>query len=287
MVATIGVSVGVALIVWMFVHLRRGIQRDYHPGKVILSILAAAIYLAVMLVLFWLLYVASGTPLGIVAPILLAVVVNYGLTRAVMNYIARRYEGCDNPNEQYKSMRFRYSDMVLAAMTGAGAYGQHQIGVVVTTQWLLVCFAISAILMWVMHKIDSKNYNSVKGSPGTTLTKCYYDFMAHGVFQGLAMATWFTYFAVFLYCLIAQSATGVLTLGCVFVGLVLLAAIGLICLKPRPLDYTTAHSAVATNRKDAFWDGKFWHWALGVATMIAVVIVCYQVTGMSLASTLI
>ena len=268
----------IALGLWITASLST--RNNYRSAKLSRSMLGAVIYLFLLIVLVEMQYAVSYH-CGLILTIVWTVVINYGmLTRAAMNYIARKWEGNTNPDERYKttgSMGFRYSNVVLTAMSGAGMYGLVAANITISVSQLLGAFALSAAMMWIIHRIDSKNYDPAKGSSDATPTKLYHDYMVQGVFWGIAIITWINFL---LRCLITWTMLNLPAFLCIILGFVLLAIIGATGKKYQPLDYAKLHPATAVAQDSLIfdgelWDGKsWWRWFLSIAVVIVLYAIC-------------
>lgn len=276
------VTAVMAGVLFVYNFVRSAINPHYQPGMLYASLLSATVYLGILKLLQLMLGIASGSLLGIRLPIAVAVIVDYAiLTRAVMSYLARS-EGCENPRRRFtgrgSSLGYRFSNLFLAVMTGAGAYGLNRAGLVVTDGWLLIAFACSAVLMWLSRYVDSHNYDVSRGSSDATPTKRYHDFMVQGVFWGLASVTWIAYSIHSLLTLsVADWSATIVIAG----GLVALLVIG-IAGHFHPIDYAKIHPRLTADGKEEVWDGYAIHWVVGIAFVIGIVVALYWATGLPL-----
>lgn len=276
------VTAVMAGVLFVYNFVRSAINPHYQPGMLYASLLSATVYLGILKLLQLMLVITSGSMFGIKLPIVVAVIVDYAiLTRAVMNHLARS-EGCENPRRRFtgegSSLGYRFSNLFLAVMTGAGAYGLNRAGLVVTDGWLLIAFACSAVLMWANRYIDSRNYDVSRGSSDATPTKRYHDFMVQGVFWGLSGVTWIAYSIHSLLTLsVADWSATIVIAG----GLVALLVIG-IAGHFHPIDYAKIHPCLTTDGKEEVWDGYAIHWVVGIAFVIGIVVALYWAPGLPL-----
>lgn len=265
-------TVVMAVVLFVYNFVRSAINPHYQSGMLYASLLSATVYLGILKLLQLMLGIASGFVLGIGLPIVVAVIVNYAiLTRAVMNYLARS-EGCEDPRQRFtgkgSSLGYRFSNLSLAVMTGAGAYGLNCAGLKVADRWLLIAFACSAVLMWASRYIDSRHYDVSNGSSDATPTKRYHDFMVQGVFWGLSGVTWIAYSIHSLLTLsVADWSATIVIAG----GLVALLVIG-IAGHFHPIDYAKIHPCLAKDDEEEVWDGFAYHWIVGIVLVIAIVV---------------
>ena len=263
-----------AIVLFVYGFVRSVINPHYRPGMFYASLLSATVYLGILKLLQLMLETVSGSVLGIGLPIVVAVIVDYAiLTRAVMNYLAARLEGCENPRQRFtgkgSSLGYRFSNLFLAIMTGAGAYGLNCAGLKVADRWLLIAFACSAVLMWASRYVDSRNYDVSRGASDAVPTKRYHDFMVQGVFWGLSGVTWIAYS---IHSLLTLSVADGLAMIVVAGGLVALLVIG-IAGHFHPIDYAKIHPCLTTDGKEEIWDGYAIHWIVGIALVIGVMAV--------------
>ena len=275
-------TVVMAIVLFVYNLVRSAINPYYRSGMLYASLLSATAYLGILKLLQLMLGTVSGSVFGIGLPIIVAVIVDYAiLTRAAMNHLAMS-EGCEDPQERFtgkgSSLGYRFSNLFLAAMTGAGAYGLNRAGLVVADGWLLIAFACSAVLMWLSRYVDSRNYDVSRGSSDATPTKRYHDFMVQGVFWGLSGVTWIAYLIRSLLTLsVADWSATIVIAG----GLVALVVIG-IAGHFHPVDYAKIHPCLTTDGKEEIWDGYVIHWVVGIAFVIGVVVALYWATGLPL-----
>ena len=275
-------TVIMAIVLFVYNFVRSAINPYYRSGMLYASLLSATAYLGILKLLQLMLGTVSGSVFGIGLPIIVAVIVDYAiLTRAAMNHLAMS-EGCEDPQERFtgkgSSLGYRFSNLFLAVMTGAGAYGLNRAGLVVTDGWLLIAFACSAVLMWLSRYVDSRNYDVSRGSSDATPTKRYHDFMVQGVFWGLSGVTWIAYLIHSLLTLsVADWSATIVIAG----GLVALIIIG-IAGHFHPIDYAKIHPCLTTDGKEEIWDGYAIHWVVGIAFVIGVVVALYWATGLPL-----
>lgn len=274
----------IVIIVILLVYNRiRSIDPYYQPSTLCASLMSATLYLGILRFLQAVLGIGSGSVLGITLPIVVTVIVNYAtLTRTVMSGLATAYEDCDDPRERLtgkgSSLGYRFSSLFLAIMTGAGIYGLNRAGLVVADGWLLVAFAVSALLMWVSRRIDSHNYDVSKGSSDATPTKRYHDFMVQGVFWGLSGVTWIAYSIHSLLTLsVADWSATIVIAG----GLVALLVIG-IADRFRPINYAKIYPVSARDEDDEFWDGGLLCRFVGIVIVVAIVVALYWAMGLPL-----
>lgn len=272
-----------AFVLFVYNFVRSAINPHYRSGMLYASLLSATVYLGILKLLQLMLGIVSGSSVfGIRLPIVVAVIVDYAiLTRAVMNHLAR-LEGCENPRQRFtgkgSSLGYRFSNLFLAIMTGAGAYGLNCAGLVVADGWLLIAFACSAVLMWLSRYVDSRNYDVSRGSSDATPTKRYHDFMVQGVFWGLSGVTWIAYSIHSLLTLsVADWSATIVIAG----GLVALLVIG-IAGHFHPIDYAKIHPCLAKDDEEEVWDGYAIHWVVGIAFVIGVVVALYWARGLPL-----
>lgn len=275
-------TVVMAIVLFVYNFVRSAINPYYRSGMLYASLLSATAYLGILKLLQLMLGMVSGSVFGIGLPIIVAVIVDYAiLTRAAMNHLAMS-EGCEDPQERFtgkgSSLGYRFSNLFLAVMTGAGAYGLNRAGLVVTDGWLLIAFACSAVLMWLSRYVDSRNYDVSRGSSDATPTKRYHDFMVQGVFWGLSGVTWIAYLIHSLLTLsVADWSATIVIAG----GVVALIVIG-IAGHFHPIDYAKIHPCLTTDGKEEIWDGYAIHWVVGIAFVIGVVVALYWATGLPL-----
>lgn len=275
-------TVIMAIVLFVYNFVRSAINPYYRSGMLYASLLSATAYLGILKLLQLMLGTVSGSVFGIGLPIIVAVIVDYAiLTRAAMNHLAMS-EGCEDPQERFtgkgSSLGYRFSNLFLAVMTGAGAYGLNRAGLVVTDGWLLIAFACSAVLMWLSRYVDSRNYDVSRGSSDATPTKRYHDFMVQGVFWGLSGVTWIAYLIHSLLTLsVADWSATIVIAG----GVVALIVIG-IAGHFHPIDYAKIHPCLTTDGKEEIWDGYAIHWVVGIAFVIGVVVALYWATGLPL-----
>lgn len=273
------IVIAVMAVLFVYNFVRSAINPHYRSGMLYASLLSAAAYLGILKLLQLMLGIVSGFVLGIGLPIVVAVIVDYAiLTRAVMNYLARS-EGCEDPRQRFtgkgSSLGYRFSNLFLSIMTGAGAYGLNCAGLKVADLWLLIAFACSAVLMWASRYIDSRHYDVSDGSSDATPTKRYHDFMVQGVFWGLSGVTWIAYSIHSLLTLsVADWSATIVIAG----GLVALLVIGIVG-HFHPIDYTKIHPCLTADDKDEVWDGYAIHWVVGIAFVIGIVVALYWVIG--------
>ena len=263
-----------AFVLFVYNFVRSAINPHYRSGMLYASLLSATVYLGILKLLQLMLGIVSGSSVfGIRLPIVVAVIVDYAiLTRAVMNHLAR-LEGCENPRQRFtgkgSSLGYRFSNLFLAIMTGAGAYGLNRAGLVVADRWLLIAFACSAVLMWASRYIDSHHYDVGNGSSIAPITKRYHDFMVQGVFWGLSGVTWIAYS---IHSLLTLSVADWSAMIVIAGGLVALLVIG-IAGHFHPIDYAKIHPCLAKDDEEEVWDGYAIHWIVGIALVIGVMAV--------------
>ena len=273
----------VVIVILLIYNRIRSINPCYQPSALCASLMSATLYLGILKLLQVVLGIVGGSVLGIALPIVATVIVNYAiLTRTVMSGLATAYEDCNDPKERFtgrgSSLGYRFSNLFLAIMTGAGIYGLNRAGLVVADGWLLVAFATSALLMWASRRIDSHNYDASKGSSDATPTKRYHDFMVQGVLWGLSGVTWIAYSIHSLLTLsVADWSATIVIAG----GLVALLVIG-IAGRFHPINYAKIHPALTRDEDDEFWDGGLLCRFVGIAIVVAIVVALYWAMGLPL-----
>ena len=276
-------TVVMAFVLFVYNFIRSAIDPYYRSGMLYASLLSATVYLGILKLLQLMLGTASGSVLGIGLPIVVAVIVDYAiLTRAAMNHLARS-EGCEDPRSRFtgkgSSLGYRFSNLFLVVMTGAGAYGLNRAGLVVTDGWLLIAFACSAVLMWCSRYVDSRNYDVSRGSSDATPTKRYHDFMVQGVLWGLSGVTWIAYL---IHSLLTLSVADCLAMIVIVGGFVTMIVIGIVGHFFHPIDYAKIHPCLTADGKEEVWDGYAIHWVVGIAFVVGVVAALYWAIGLPL-----